>query len=142
MRDQDKEPERRHGLEQARRQDQSGIPIVVGLAIVERECWLISGFEPLNQDETIRLEAERQRLGFDPCLRSHELTACKDDTATRSPKRVLRALSEGSIDREHHCTWVTSLNVLQARGEENGLTKYLSEIRDKLGPLISGVARK
>ena len=26
-------------------------------------------------------------LGFDPCAGSHELTACKDDKAKRSPKR-------------------------------------------------------
>jgi hypothetical protein len=46
IRDQDDEPERRAGLEQARRQDRSGIVIVVGLAVVERESWVVSGFEP------------------------------------------------------------------------------------------------
>lgn len=38
IRDQDDEPERRAGLEQARSQDHSGIVLVVGLAVVEREC--------------------------------------------------------------------------------------------------------
>src|SRR5205823_11753 len=42
IRDQDDQPERRAGLEQARGQDRSGVVIVVGLAVVERECWVIS----------------------------------------------------------------------------------------------------
>jgi hypothetical protein len=93
IRDQDDEPERRIGLEQARGQVHGGTVIVVGLAVVEREAWVISGFDPLDDAETARLAAERQALGFDPRHRSHELTACKDDQATRSPKRVLRQLS-------------------------------------------------
>ena len=89
IRDQDDQPERRAGLEQARRQENGRLPIVVGLAVVERECWVISGFDPRDEVETSRLAAERQTLGFDPRVRSHELTACKDDHAQRSPKRVL-----------------------------------------------------
>src|SRR5262249_29746667 len=37
IRDQDDQPERQRGLDQARNSDRSGKPIVVGLAIVERE---------------------------------------------------------------------------------------------------------
>jgi hypothetical protein len=99
IRDQDDEPERRHGLEQARNQDHGEIVIVVGLAVVERECWVISGYDPQNEVESARLEAERTRLGFDPQTRSHEMTACKNDLAKRSPKRVLRELSGDDRDR-------------------------------------------
>lgn len=60
IRDQDDQPERRAGLEQARRQDRSGIVIAMGLAIVERECWVVSGFEPQDEGESSRLEAERK----------------------------------------------------------------------------------
>jgi hypothetical protein len=75
IRDQDDQPERRMGLDQARCQDHSGTAIIVGLAIVERECWVISGFDPQGKAEAARLEAERTTLGFNPCERSHELTA-------------------------------------------------------------------
>jgi hypothetical protein len=45
IRDQDDQPSRRQGLEQAANEAHAGVPIVIGLAIVERECWVISGFE-------------------------------------------------------------------------------------------------
>jgi hypothetical protein len=138
IRDQDDQPERRDGLEQARKADKSGITIIVGLAIVERESWVICGFtpEPGNEDESSRLKAETDKLGFDPCSRSHELTACKDDTAKRSPKRVLGILSGGDRDRERLCWTDTPLKMLRERGKENGLVAYLDEIRDRLAPHI------
>ena len=136
IRDQDNDPERRHGLEQARSQGHGGIVIVVGLAIVEREAWLLSGYEPLDKTETARLEAERTRLGFDPRMRSHELTACKDDRAKRSPKRVLRELSGGDWERECRCWRETDLPTLRERGGENGLAIYIKEVEERLVGLI------
>src|SRR5205807_2343362 len=112
------------------------LPIVVGLAVVERECWVLSGFDPVDNAETERLNAERQALGFDPRLRSDQLTACKNDRAQRSPKRVLRELSGGDLDRERRCWRETSLATLRERGAENGLTQYLQEVQDKLASLI------
>src|SRR5579859_7972129 len=44
IRDQDHQPERRAGLEQARSEHHGAPVIVVGLAVVEREAWVISGF--------------------------------------------------------------------------------------------------
>lgn len=140
IRDQDDQEDRRDGLEQARREDHEGLVIVVGLAVVEREAWVISGFVPGDEDEQSRLDAERQRLGFHPHERSHELTACKDDTAPRSPKRVLRVLTGGDYDRERRCWAETPLDVLRARGTENGLVLYLAEVRTRLAPLIGHVA--
>jgi hypothetical protein len=139
IRDQDDEPERREGLEQARRNDHSGMVIVVGLAVVDRESWVVSGFEPHDGSESSRLEAERRTLGFDPRMRSHELTACKDDTAPRSPKRVLRVLSGDDRDRERRCWQESSLEDLRTRGGENGLAAYLREVRERLAPLIGHV---
>jgi hypothetical protein len=138
IRDQDDQPERRIGLEQARGQDHGGTVIVVGLAVVMREAWVMSGFDPVDAEETTRLDAERQTLGFDPRNRSHELTA-KDEQATRSPKRVLRSLSGDDRGRERQCWAITSLEVLRERGGENGLAAYLHEIRGRLARLIGHV---
>jgi hypothetical protein len=140
LRDQDDQPERRVGLEQARRQDRSGIVIVVGLAIVERECWVISGYDPQNEAESARLDEMRQQLGFDPRHGSHVLTACKNDLALRSPKRVLRELSGDDRDRECQCWRETALPTLRDRGAVNGLTSYLEEVRSRLAGLLGHVS--
>lgn len=142
VRDQDDQEDRRDGLEQARREDHEGLVIVVGLAVVEREAWVISGFEPQDSDEQARLDAERQALGFYPHERSHQLTACKDDSAPRSPKRVLRALTAGVYDRERHCWNATPLAMLRKRGTDNGLVAFLDEVRSRLAPLIGRVFEK
>lgn len=139
VRDQDDQPRRRDGLEQARTEHQGRMVIVVGLAIVERESWVISGFEPADETEEARLQALRTRLGFDPRARSHDLTACKDDNANRSPKRALRELSDDDHDRERRCWRECPLEVLRGRGHENGLAAYLGEVRDRLAPLIGHV---
>lgn len=141
VRDQDNEPERRVGLEQARDADRSGVPIVLGLAVPERECWVLCGFDPQDDAETSRLEITRQSLGFDPRIRSHELTAGSDDRATRSPKRVLRELTVNDRDRQHLCWRDTPLAQLRQRGTENGLQDYLNEVRDRLATLIGHVSR-
>ncbi|HYH66125.1 MAG TPA: hypothetical protein VD866_15635 [Urbifossiella sp.] len=135
IRDQDDQPERRAGLQQARTEHHSPV-VIVGLAVVEREAWVISGFEPRDDEETTRLSTERQALGFNPCERSHDLTACKDDTAKRNPKRVLCALTQDDRDREAYCWQVTPLSTLKQRGGENGLAAYLAEVRQHLAPLI------
>lgn len=140
IRDQDDQPERRDGLNQARSEHHGAPVVVVGLAVVEREAWVISGFEPQNADEQARLDAERQLLGGYPHERSHELTACKNDAAPRSPKRVLRVLTGGDYARERRCWAETPLDVLRARGTENGLVLYLDEVRTRLAPLIGHVA--
>jgi hypothetical protein len=139
IRDQDSQPERRHGLEQAR-SNHSGKPvIVIGFAVIEREAWVICGFDPQDDEERIKLDEERQLLGFNPCEKSHELTAGKDNTATKSPKRVLSHLTRGHRDRERHCWVDTPLNVLRSRGVENGLTSFLAEVQKHLAPLLGYV---
>ena len=136
IRDQDNLPARRIGLEQARAENHHGLPIVIGLAVVEREAWVLCGFDPADEEEVARLAAERQNLGFQPHLQSHELTACKNDRATRSPKRVLATLILDDPTREHHCWRTTPLATLRERGAENGLATYLDEVRTRLAPLI------
>jgi hypothetical protein len=138
IRDLDDQSERRDGLEQARTADASGKTIILGVANCEREAWVISGFDPESAVEEHVLGLENQKLGSNPCLRSHELTAGKNDQALRSPKRVLKALTGDNWERQQKCWRVTSLDVLSERGVDNGLASYLDEIRKHLAPMISG----
>ncbi len=142
IRDVDDQGKRRQGLEQARAIYSSLTRIIIGVAIPERECWVLSGFDPEDEEEERRLAAEIQKLGSDPCLRSHELTAGKDDQATRSPKRVLAVLTGGRWERQRKCWQATDLSVLADRGRANGLRDYLEEVRTLLVPLITGYEGK
>jgi hypothetical protein len=136
IRDQDDQPERQQGLEQARRSAHEGRVIVIGLAKPEREAWVLSGFDPRDEAETERLETERTNLGFCP---REQLTAGKDDSALRSPKRVLRALTNGDFGREERCWNETRLDLLRKRGERNGLAEYLNEVKSRLATLLGHV---
>lgn len=135
IRDQDNQPERLKGLDQARKSI-IALPVVIGLAVTERECWILNGFECQDEGERECLAAERQTLGFDPRLRSEDLTAGGDDFAPKSPKRVCRVLT-GNVDERRKACWrATGLDVLRKRGAANGLANYLSEIKKHLAPLI------
>jgi hypothetical protein len=138
IRDMDDQSERRNGIDQARVVFSLDSQIVVGVAIPEVETWIISGFEPEDENEQASLESETQKLGKSPNTYSHELTACKNDTALRSPKRVLSVLTHGNWERHRKCWRETPLNVLESRGESNGLKDYLDEVKQQLVPLISG----
>ena len=138
IRDLDDQQERKQGLEQARTASTSVTKIVIGVANCEREAWVISGFDPEDDAEKQLLGEEQQKLGANPCHRSHELTAGKSDIALRSPKRVLKVLTGDNWERQRRCWTATSLQVLRERGTENGLTEYLDEIKVHLTPVISG----
>jgi hypothetical protein len=142
IRDQDDQAERRVGLEQARNGDKSGKTVVIGVAKCERESWVLCGFEPQDHQEQQILDLERKKLGMNPCLRSHELHAGKNDQAIRSPKRVLAALTDGHWEREAKCWRETPLQTLRNQGEDNGLTEFLDEVTLHLVPLLSGPAGK
>ncbi len=109
---------------------------MIDFAVVERECWVISGYGQQDIEEQSRFAEVRQRLPCDTRTHSHELTACKSDNAVRSPKCVLRELTQSSREREAHRWRHTSLSVLKERGGENGLAAYLAEVREHLAPLI------
>ena len=137
IRDQDDQPERREGLEQARRQEHGRLPVVVGLAVVERESWVDQWIRPARRSRSNRAwRRSGRRLGSTPASSSHLLTACKDDNAKRSPKRVLRALCDGDADRERRCWCETEMATLRSRGAENGLRPFLDEVRQELASLI------
>jgi hypothetical protein len=139
VRDSDNDLLRRKGLNQARDADRSGLPIVLGLAIHERESWVLSGFVAENEVESERLREARRELGFDPTKKPEELTATKDDAALRSPKRVLQKfLEESQNGRQSRCWTETTLEQLRENGGRNGLAEFLKEIETKLVPLLTG----
>lgn len=128
----DEYDDRREGILYARDNTPAGVgvPVVVGVADRMRECWVLAGFVP-REDECGAWAAERKRLGFDPCTKSHELTA-SEETADRSPKRVLSALTGDDHDRERECMAACPLDTLKDRGENNGLKAFIEELEEWL----------
>lgn len=137
IRDTDDQLKRQDGLGQARNADSHKQSLILGVAICERESWVVSGFQAMNAAEAERLQQETQRLGWDPCLQSHQLTAGKNDNAIKSPKRVLAALVGSDWPREQACWTETPLAILRERGIRNGLADFLQEVADRLVPLIT-----
>lgn len=137
LRDDDRESARRLGLEQAREHVTIGVPIVIGLAHTKRECWVLAGFVPKDEEESQRHRRIQRELGFDPCCRASELTA-KHDEDKRSAKRVLAELMAGDRGREAECWSGADLELLRERGQETGLSEYLKEVRTILVPLVEG----
>lgn len=137
IRDDDRQPARRLGLEQARAHAAAELPVAVGLAHCNRECWVLAGFDPQDDAEQARLAELRGELGFDPRHRAHELSARKVEDK-RNAKRVLAALTRGEPEREERCRSEMPLDVLRSRGAHSGLTEFLDEIRDLLAPVVVG----
>ncbi len=132
IRDQDKYPDRRAGYEQARNEKHS-VPIVVGIAVLMREAWILSGFspDPADEAEDARLRAVRRRLGLDPRTRSHDIS---------DPKRALTELTADDRARERRCWLDPSLATLRERGQDNGLAEFLDDVTARLAPLFGHAA--
>lgn len=139
IRDDDREPTRRLGLEQARQwaefHHRLVRRVIIGLAHPKRECWVLAGFEPKNEEERELLEMVRSELGFHPCTEAEQLTA-KHDSDKRSAKRVLAHLTKDAPNREAECWNVASLSLLRERGTSTGLAAYLHELESFLVPLF------
>lgn len=138
MRDSDQDESRRAGLEQARQEhcrQPDAFPVVIGVAVTMRECWVLSGFIAKTQTEETTLETERQRLGFNPLERSEELTA-KHDNDDRSAKRALKQFTDSNPKREKECWTTTPINHLRGCGAKNGLREYLDEVKRILLPVV------
>lgn len=125
--------ERREGLGQARREAEPWelFRIVIGCPDMEREAWVLAGFEPENENERRRLVEEQRTLGFCPCEQAHRLRD-NDDRALRSPKRTLRALTGDDREREARAWTDAPLDRLRARGGESGLAGFLDEVKTHL----------
>ncbi len=141
IRDLDNQPERRVGIKQARAEyidRQPTLEIIVGTANRMREAWVLNGFIPFNQGEEKILENIKNQLNFDPCEESHRLrsNSREEPERIRNPKVVLEELTDSKKSREQQCWEKTSLELLQQRGTDTGLTAYLQEIEQRLMPVI------
>lgn len=134
MRDGDAQRDRAE-LEQARCDRQWPFQVLIGLAEPKRECWVLAGFDPRNDYEAARLEAERQRLSFHPVRDAHQLTA-REHGAKKDAKVALDALTQGDKERERACLEETPLAVLKERGGKTGLAEYLKEVSERLVPIL------
>lgn len=103
------------------------LSVCVGIADLEIESWVLSGFVGETSHERECLKGEKARLGFDPTLSPERLTD-KHDSDPKSPKRVLDALApRGQPSRRERCWRETSLVTLRERGAGNGLSAFLNE---------------
>ena len=105
--------------------------MVLGCPDLEREAWVLAGFEPENDAERQMLAEERRALGFCPCEEAHRLRD-PDDHAPRSPKRALRDLTGADDARAARCWEDADLDRLRARGKGSGLSAFLGEVREHL----------
>lgn len=133
---------RRPGLEQAREEARRlGFgPIALGCPDHECEAWALSAFEPGEPDEHARLRRERERLEFCPVEQSHRLKAkaeAEAEAEPRSVKRVLETLTRSDPDRQRRCLREATLELLEERGQHNGLADFLREVNEKLLPLLA-----
>ncbi|MDG2991110.1 hypothetical protein L3556_09250 [Candidatus Synechococcus calcipolaris G9] len=141
IRDLDNQPERREGIEQARAEhieQQPKLEIIIGAADPMREAWVLNGFTPASRKEVRALENIKNQLNFDPCEDSHRLrsNSWEEPERIRNPKIVLEELTKRNKLREQSCWEETSLELLQQRGTNTGLTAYLWEIEQRLIPVI------
>ena len=128
LRDDDRQSQRRAGMQQAIDEATLKLPTVIGLAHAMRECWVLAGFEPQDAAESQRLSNLKRELNFDPRTAAERLTG-KTPQDPRSAKRVLSVLTQGNWDREANCWRETDLAVLKSRGANTGLSDYLDELR-------------
>lgn len=139
LRDSDGQLERKTGLEQARDEfaKHSALPVILGVATIMRENWVLPGFLAQTDAEARKLAAlcAGSELGFDPTLHPERLTA-KSDHAKKNPKRVLAVLTGSDPERECRCWRNAPLMQLRSRGKAVGLASYLDEVRQFLLPLL------
>jgi hypothetical protein len=136
IRDDDRKTERGDGLEQARKENTLACPIVIGLAHLKRECWVLVGFTPGTAQEAERLADLLKELSFHPCKQPERLTGKEGET--RCPKRIVKVLTNDDPAREEACWAITSLENLRSAGQVTGLAEYLDEVKQLLIPLFTG----
>ncbi|RKI39445.1 hypothetical protein D7Y27_21995 [Corallococcus sp. AB004] len=139
VRDSDNDPDRRKGLEQARMAKPWPFPVIIGVAEPKRECWVLAGFDARESEEDTLKQVE-QRLSFHPVRDAHKLTA-REHGAKNDAKKALEELTSGNLERERECLRDTPLETLRQRGERVGLTQFLSEVSERLVPVMDGSRR-
>lgn len=136
MRDIDNQPERQTGWLQARDEYHGRPPLILGIAIIKRENWILAGFRSRSDDEQLRLQEERQILGYDPSLYPDQPNS-HEKGSKHCPKRVLANLvGSAGVERELDCLRDTPFAELLTRGENVGLAQFLKEIQAFMCPLL------
>jgi len=136
LRDCDATGDRREGLRQAAAEPRfAGLHAVVGVADKMREAWVLNGFVAHTPAEQARLAQLRADLTFDPVCEAHRLRDHSED-APRSPKRVLKRLTDGDAEREARCWLEPPLADLRSRGAKTGLGQFLDEASRHLTHLL------
>ena len=133
VRDSDDDLRRRKGCEQARKAEKWPFEILLGVAHTKRECWILAAYDPADDEGHTKLKEIRKKLGFDPRLHSHKLTAKHGDD-TLSAKRVLSEL----VEDDESCWSSADLDQLKKRGKQNGLFDFINEIVSRLLPHFAG----
>jgi hypothetical protein len=138
IRDLDNHPDRRMGLEQARKVSNTlFLQIILGTADPKREAWVLNGFIAQGKMEEKILLGIANKLSFDPCEESHRLRSPNSSSdKSRNIKTVLDQLTQSNYLREQYCWKTTDLKILEQRGSHTGLTEYLKEVKDKLPHVI------
>jgi len=132
-RDMDGKTEKRSGFEEARRDRPWSFGVVGLLPEPEAEAWFIAGFRPTDDDEHARLRACKQRLGFDPTQKPHQLTS-----APGRPKEAKRVAKEILGDDQDRWERVLEAPFDQLRriGEETGIVAFLDDIQQQVVPRL------
>jgi hypothetical protein len=115
------------------------MPIIIGVAIPEREAWLLNGYEAQTAEEKQVLQDIRRRISIDPCLEAHRLRgkSSQPGTEDRDIKRILQTLTQDDPLREKQCWQETPLDILIERGQRTGLSQYIEEIESRLLPILT-----
>lgn len=132
LRDADnKAEERREGFDQALRVSRASGPcakpqLLTGLAITEREGWVLASFVARNERERDALKSEQQRSGLTLDADLHALVNA-DRSHPRDNKRVLEALM--GVSPEEHEDWIikSRFEMVARRGATTGLNRALGE---------------
>jgi hypothetical protein len=135
-RDQDNQPERKEGIEQARQEFQqalqdtaTSLPIVIGFANPCTEAWILAGFVPQNRHEETNLERIEK---------AHPKLTQKPHTLTdRDVQKKHVATLAPPLEREALCWSETPLEQLHRHGSDCGLSEYLHELEEYLVPALS-----
>lgn len=132
LRDADgKAEERRQGLIQAMRGARASVPcskpqLLTGLAITEREGWVLACFVPRDQRERDALTREQQRSGLTLDADLHQLVNA-DRSHPRDNKRVLEALLGTTPDEHEERIIQSSFETVARRGATTGLCRALGD---------------
>lgn len=149
--DTDGNPERLAGLRQALEllneiSDNPPLRVLIAAPHQDAEAWFIAGFIPQDKAESLRLEDLKAELSFNPLEEPHRLTASPNDAPTDA-KRVLRILAfneEASRpptleELPDLCErTLGDLALLEKRGHDCNLVDFLTQLRERLVPLVLG----